>query len=83
MKGKQIMTKKRSRAPKAKGLPLTGNQRRTLKTWLANGGIIRQTARKLDRDRNLVKVELKAALKKLGHPTDFDAARRRLIGKRR
>ena len=63
---------------KLKGLPLTGRQRRTLKAWLANDGIIRQTARVLDRDKNLIKDELRFALIKLGCPADFGKALKQL-----
>ncbi len=65
-----------------KGQPLTANQRRTLKAWLANGGVIRQTARVLDRDKNLVKDELRFALVKLACPDDFAAAFKKLRRRR-
>ena len=69
---------RRSSRRKPKPRPLTGHQRKTFKTWLAADGIIRQTARRLDRDRNLVKVELRAALEKLGYPADFAKALKQL-----
>jgi hypothetical protein len=74
---------KRSSRSRLKTLPLTSHQRKTLKTWLANDGVIRKTARLLDRDKNLVKDELRFALVKLGCPTDFAKALKQLRGKHR
>lgn len=74
---------KRSSRSRLKNLPLTGYQRKTLKTWLANDGIIRKTARLLGRDKNLVKDELRFALIKMGCPADFAKALKQLRGKRK
>jgi len=64
-------------------LPLTGPQRKAYAAWKAAGGVIRQAARRLGRDRSLVKVELRAALGKLGQPTDLQKAQKKLFGKGR
>lgn len=84
------MAKKLAKSPARKAsqrkperLPLTGPQRKAYAAWTAAGGVIRQAARKLGRDRSLVKVELRAALGKLGQPTDLQKAQAKLFGKRK